>query len=81
MILSANVRFTPNRGHVRRTSGCPLCAKSGHRQGQSLGRAGRALWPLGLLCGAPAVRYLLLLVIAHFCTQLLIHALTVPIPC
>jgi hypothetical protein len=24
------VRFTPERGHVRCTSACPLCANSGH---------------------------------------------------
>jgi hypothetical protein len=27
----ANVRFTPESGHVRCNSVCPLCAKSGHR--------------------------------------------------
>jgi hypothetical protein len=25
-----HVRFTPNSGHLQRTSPCPLCAKSGH---------------------------------------------------
>jgi hypothetical protein len=27
----ANVRFTPESGHVQRNSVCPLCAKSGHQ--------------------------------------------------
>ena len=26
-----HVRFTPDSGHVQRTSRCPLCAKSRHR--------------------------------------------------
>ena len=25
-----DVRFTPQNGHLQRTSPCPLCAKSGH---------------------------------------------------
>ena len=25
-----HVRFTPNSGHLQRTSPCPLCANSGH---------------------------------------------------
>ena len=30
----SDVRFTPNSGHVRCTSLCPLSAKSGHRAGE-----------------------------------------------
>ncbi|MGB9271873.1 MAG: hypothetical protein WCB74_22035, partial [Pseudolabrys sp.] len=30
-----HVRFTPESGHVRCNSGCPLCANSGHQQSPS----------------------------------------------
>jgi len=44
----ANVRFTPNSGHVQRTSACPLSANSGHYLTRSLRRRGRASAPIFL---------------------------------
>ena len=37
----SHVRFTPESGHVQCTSGCPLCANSGHSTEPSLGRPQR----------------------------------------
>ena len=31
-----HVRFTPESGHVQRTSRCPLCANSGHARNDAL---------------------------------------------
>ena len=41
--------LTPNSGHVQRTSLCPLCANSGHRQHYSITSSARPISVFGTL--------------------------------
>ena len=44
-----HVRFTPESGHVRRNTSCPLCANSGHRDTYSITSSARPISVLGML--------------------------------